>query len=153
MSATLSLVRPPNTCDFAHLVPLLRYTARCFLANAFSSVASYSIASGQLTLHHKFPNTSEVKAVVDVRLLLERLTAEQTSVGEWVNIIGYIACAPSQSFAKQSDKRKRGAPTVHVQALMLWSSGPLNISRYEACLADVAHSDEPTARREEPEAT
>lgn len=122
-------------------------------ANLVSSVTSYSTASGQLTLHHNFPKPSEVKAVVDVRLLLEKLTAEQTSIGEWVNVIGYISCAPPRPPGKQPKKRNTEPPTVHVQALMLWSSGPLNVSRYEACLANVAHPDGPTARREGPDAT
>lgn len=109
-------------------------------------VTSYSIASAQLTLHHQFPKRSSTKALVDVRLLLERLTAEQTSVGEWVNVIGYISSAPPL-LAKKSSKQGLEASAVHVQALMLWSAGPLNISRYETCLAGTASEDVPETRR------
>lgn len=112
-------------------------TARYSLVNSIHSVTSYSIASGHLTLQHKFPKASEVRALVDVRLLLEKLTVEQTSVGQWVNVIGYISSPPSAPAKKQSSKYKIETPVVHVQALMLWSTGPLDISRYETCLANM----------------
>lgn len=105
-------------------------------------VTSYATASGLLTLQHQFPKSPEVQALVDVRLLLEKLTAEQTSVGEWVNVIGYINSPPSSS-VNMSTKRKRGLSAVHVQALMLWSAGSLDIGRYEVCLASISAGSEP----------
>lgn len=110
------------------------------------SVTSYSIETAQLTLHHHFPKRSSTKALVDVRLLLEKLTAEQTSVGEWVNVIGYISSAPPV-LTKKSSKKGSEASAVHVQALMLWSAGPLSISRYETCLAGAAGEDVPETKR------
>lgn len=96
------------------------------------------MVSAHLTLQHGFPKGSSIKALVDVRLLLERLTAEQTSVGEWVNVIGYICPAPSAPMKKSSSRRTE-ASAVHIQALMLWSAGPLGISKYETlCLARTA---------------
>lgn len=115
-------------------------------ANSLCSVTSYSIESAQLTLHHHFPKRSGIKALVDVRLLLERLTAEQTSAGEWVNVIGYISSAPPTPMTKSS-KRKIEAPAVHIQALMLWSAGPLDIGRYETCLAGTVDKDGPETKR------
>ncbi|KAF3760693.1 hypothetical protein M406DRAFT_267784 [Cryphonectria parasitica EP155] len=112
-------------------------------------VASYSIASGTLILQYSYPKCPEVKASVDVRLVLEKLTSEQTSVGQWVNVIGYIASAPPDSSKKHS-KRKREVPTVQVQALMLWSAGPLDVGRYETCLGDMATASEPQAKRQKP---
>lgn len=106
-------------------------------------VTSYATASGLLTLQHQFPKSTEVQALVDVRLLLEKLTAEQTSVGEWVNVIGYISLPPPSSSANMSTKRKRGLSAVHVQALMLWSAGSLDIGRYEMCLASISAGSEP----------
>lgn len=121
--------------------------------DAIYSVTAYSAASGELTLHHNYPQPSEAKAVVDVRLLLQKITVEQTSVGEWVNIIGYISCPTSRPLVTHSRKRKTEPSTVHVQALMLWSTGPLDISRYEASLADVALSEGPTSKRDDSNAT
>lgn len=111
-------------------------------ADSNHSVTSYATASGQLTLQHRFPKSTEVQALVDVRLLLEKLTAEQTSVGEWVNVIGYINSPPSAP-VHMSAKRKRGISAVHVQALMLWSAGSLDIGRYEMCLATISPEREP----------
>ncbi|KAH8785028.1 CST complex subunit Ten1 [Diaporthe sp. PMI_573] len=105
-------------------------------------VTSYATVSGQLTLQHQFPKSTEIQALVDVRLLLEKLTAGQTSVGEWVNVIGYINPPPPVS-ATLSTKRKRSLPTVHVQALMLWSAGSLDIGRYEICLESISAGNKP----------
>lgn len=128
----------------AHAVRLypraLSFWFKAISADPNHSVTSYATASGELTLQHLFPKSTEVQALVDVRLLLEKLTAEQTSVGEWVNIIGYINSPPSAS-VNVSTKRKRGLSAVHVQALMLWSAGELDIGRYEACLANTAGSE------------
>lgn len=84
--------------------------------------------------------------MVDVRLLLEKLTAEQTSVGQWVNIIGYVA-SPPRAHVKPQSKRKMEPSTIHVQALSLWSSGPLDIGRYERSLAGVVERREPQQKR------
>jgi len=93
----------------------------------------YSGASAVLTLEHNFPEKANVSALVDVRLVLETLKAEQTRVGEWVNVIGYISSSePSPRKPKEVD---RGHEKVHIQALILWSAGPLNIQKYEEHVA------------------
>lgn len=110
--------------------------------NLGHSVISYSTTLAQLVLKHNFPKTAEVTAVVDVRLILEKLDAEKTAVGQWVNIIGYIAASPA-SLASESRKLERDFSSVHVQALMLWSAGPLNIDRYELCLVELGAANGP----------
>lgn len=119
-----------------------QYLIKAIAADVFHSVTSYATASGQLTLQHQFPKPAEVLALVDVRLLLEKLTAEQTTVGEWVNVIGYINSPPSAP-VKKSIKCKNSVSLVHVQALMLWSAGSLDIGRYEMCLANMPTGSEP----------
>ncbi|PSR97674.1 CST complex subunit Ten1 [Coniella lustricola] len=96
-------------------------------------VTSYSAAAGRLVLEHDCPKSCQVKAWVDVRLLLEKLTFEHTAVGQWVNVIGYITLKPQASRKHAQDGLDRS--TVDVQALMLWSAGPLDIERYETCLS------------------
>lgn len=64
-------------------------------------------------------------ALVDVRLVLERLTSDQRRTGEWVNVMGYVT-------AILSDNRRPGELLVHVQALLLWSAGALDIQQYQA---------------------
>lgn len=68
-----------------------------------------------------------VTAMVDVNMLLETIGHEQTRAGEWVNVMGYVTA--------ESHKRPPGPRTeesvIHVQALMVWSTGPLDIKEYE----------------------
>ncbi|KAK1827878.1 protein ten1 [Podospora conica] len=93
-------------------------------------VTSYSIPSATLTLVHPCPDDrSSVRALVNVDLVLARLGSEQTRVGEWVNVLGYITSVPSVG-SKHSDGPRH--PTVGVQALLLWSAGPVDVQRYEA---------------------
>ncbi|KAK7941223.1 uncharacterized protein PG986_013610 [Apiospora aurea] len=91
-------------------------------------VTSYSTASGTLILEHPYPQDSHVKVHLDVKLLLQSLDHEQTDIGQWVHVIGYITLVP-----RPSSK----APTVdcgrvHVQALVLWQAEELDLAAYEA---------------------
>ena len=95
-----------------------------------------------------------VLAAVNVELLLSTLKASDTTVGEWINVIGYISSSPPPSilsFAastssnalhlpKTSDetpqingheKIKEICQAVHVQAIMVWSAGALKVGEYE----------------------
>lgn len=73
-------------------------------------------------------DTQRVFALVNVDLVLQSLKAEQIRPGEWLNVIGYItAIYPLPN---------RGGPghqviNVHVQALIVWPAGPLDLARYE----------------------
>ncbi|RCI09009.1 hypothetical protein L249_5092 [Ophiocordyceps polyrhachis-furcata BCC 54312] len=80
-------------------------------------VTSYSVASASLVLCHLWPRDAKVTVSVDVQLVLQSLGEELTRVGEWINVIGYV--------------RGTGGDSARVQALMLWSTGPLDIQRYE----------------------
>jgi hypothetical protein len=74
-----------------------------------------------------------VVAVVDLELVLKNLTHETTQVGQWINIIGTIN---SQSLASRTPsslpRQPPGTQRVHVQALLAWSTGPMDIQKYEA---------------------
>ena len=93
------------------------------------SVTSYSTAAGTLTLRDEAGGAAGVKVLVDVRLVLESLGAEQTRVGEWVNVIGYITAPPATPVV---EPKACDSQAVHVQALILWSTGPLHIQQYRA---------------------
>lgn len=94
----------------------------------FHSVTSYTISTATLTLGHSFLQGTNVSALVDVKLLLETLKSEQTRVGEWVNVIGYVTPEPARRKSKRADNE---AAKVHIQALMLWPAGPLDVQRYD----------------------
>ncbi|KAI9813311.1 MAG: hypothetical protein M1827_004253 [Pycnora praestabilis] len=119
-------------------------------------VTSYTILTATLTLHHAYPPSPTLSppkrpsaAYVNLHLLLSTLKTTDTAVGEWVNIIGYITAprAPSPQKARlplhktirnqhETDREIEQHPTVHIQALMLWSAGAINLGDYERHLSE-----------------
>uniref|UniRef100_A0A0B7K8E7 CST complex subunit Ten1 n=1 Tax=Bionectria ochroleuca TaxID=29856 RepID=A0A0B7K8E7_BIOOC len=95
------------------------------------SVLAYSTRGAILQLAHAYPRGTNVTAHVDVSLVLETLGEEQTRVGEWVNVIGYITAKADTASAPTAPSTATQAASVHIQALVLWSTGPLNVDRYE----------------------
>ncbi|KAI0421406.1 CST complex subunit Ten1 [Xylaria grammica] len=91
-----------------------------------SSVTRYSSHSARLTLKHYHPkNNSDVEALVDVKLILETLKSEQTDVGQWVHVIGYL------TFVNPTPLGNKTAPRAGVQALLLWVARDLDLGAYE----------------------
>ncbi|KAL1840045.1 hypothetical protein VTJ49DRAFT_916 [Mycothermus thermophilus] len=99
------------------------------------------LASGVLTLEHRVSGQARpVRALVDVNLILESLGWQQTRAGEWVNVIGYITDPPGEP---HGNGPAYGGLTVHAQAILLWSAGPVDPQQYEAsvrALAETSHS-------------
>lgn len=80
-------------------------------------------------------------ALVNLDLVLERLGPQQTRIGEWVNVIGYITSIhPSTANRKLPD---RGEPIVRVQALIIWLAGSLDVQRYETSV-DASRPEQPS---------
>ncbi|CAK7565312.1 MAG: hypothetical protein SEPTF4163_003226 [Sporothrix epigloea] len=99
-------------------------------------VTEYDMAAGILTMQHQFhgkptAHRIDVRARVRIDLVLERLTAEHISVGAWVNVMGYV-----------TDVLDTG--DVHVQAVLLWSTGPLDLQEYERQLSSMIESNSNT---------
>lgn len=93
-----------------------------------NSVKSYNYSQAILTLEHNFPQGTSHKALVSVTLLLETLKSSDTSIGEWVNVTGPIMAPPPD---------KNMSPSVtYVQAINLWSAGPVKLHEYETALTD-----------------
>ncbi|KAK2057709.1 hypothetical protein LY76DRAFT_606045 [Colletotrichum caudatum] len=92
-------------------------------------VTSYSTQSAVLTLEHSFPKGSHVSALVDVQLLLGTMKPNQTQIGEWVNVVGYVKPSPPGTRTRGTAQEPEKAA---VQALILWSTGPLDLQRYES---------------------
>ncbi|KAI5927464.1 CST complex subunit Ten1 [Camillea tinctor] len=101
-------------------------------------VTAYTTNSAHLSLEHDCPKGSTVSAVVDVNLLLQNLRKEQTDIGQWVHVIGYITSikhpprTPGKTTA--SNVRGRGATCIGVQAIVLWTAEDLDIATYEQAL-------------------
>ena len=94
------------------------------------SVTNYSTKAAILTVEHDHPPGNGLKAQVDVQLLLNTLKSTDTQIGEWINVIGYIK-ADQKTLPKQS---KGLSSNIQVQAIILWSSGPLKLDGYERSL-------------------
>lgn len=91
---------------------------------------SYNRGSAVLTLEHNFPIGNGIKACVDVQLLLNSLTHHETRVGEWVNVVGYVA----NTDEPQDIKTRKLETDIAIQAIALWSSGPIQLDAYERSL-------------------
>lgn len=86
-----------------------------------------------LTLQDAYPRQHTLAAMVDVKLLLPTLKSSQTDVGQWVNIIGYITARPD---LEPTPPANSSESRVYLQALLLWSAGPIDLGKYEACVKD-----------------
>ncbi|CCD49828.1 hypothetical protein ACHAO1_001983 [Botrytis cinerea] len=93
-------------------------------------VISYNRSSAVLTLEHNFPVGNGIKASVNVQLLLNSLTHHETRVGEWINVVGYI----SDTDEPQDIKTRKSGTAITIQAIALWSSGPIQLDAYERSL-------------------
>jgi hypothetical protein len=70
-----------------------------------------------------------VEVLVDVKLLLNTMKSNETRIGEWLNVIGYVM-ERKHSINDYTDVQS----IVPVQAIVLWSSGPLKLDNYERSL-------------------
>ncbi|KAJ8127504.1 hypothetical protein O1611_g6133 [Lasiodiplodia mahajangana] len=109
-------------------------------------ITDYSTHSAQITLKHHYPKENgDVEALVDVKLVLETLTAEHTDMGQWVHVIGYLTfvnpAVPVASAGSRNPPRSKTATRVGVQALMLWIARDLDLGVYEkSMLADTSQN-------------
>ncbi|KUJ11973.1 uncharacterized protein LY89DRAFT_593878 [Mollisia scopiformis] len=91
-------------------------------------VTNYSTKTATLTLEHNHPPGNLLQAQVDVTLLVTTMKSNDTQIGEWVNVMGYLT--------SRKEKQTPNRPTleVGVQAIVLWSSGSFNLQAYEESL-------------------
>jgi hypothetical protein len=96
-------------------------------------VDSYSVSTALLKLQHRDAADTNVSALVDARLVLERLSGDHTRPGEWVNVLGYVtAILPGNP--------RHDELVVQVQALLVWSAGALDIQQYQASVQSLQRS-------------
>ncbi|KAL8371614.1 hypothetical protein RB595_001423 [Gaeumannomyces hyphopodioides] len=119
------------------LLPTLHKEAAGAKVRFLGCVESYATGDATLTLEHDNATACgpRVRALVDVNLLLQSLKAEQTRAGEWVNVIGYIAPEADQPRLPGPLPGEHHRVRVRVQAVVLWSAGPLNIQEYTTTVA------------------
>ena len=111
-------------------------------------VTSYKVSSATLSLQHPYQSSQAgpTIALVDVTLLLESLKREDTQIGAWVNIIGYVEGSSEDERAMKKGVKRgsegvlsggdSGIAWVRVKAIMLWSAGGVKMGEYEKALED-----------------
>ncbi|KAL2053764.1 hypothetical protein ABVK25_006069 [Lepraria finkii] len=112
-------------------------------------VTNYTLHKGILELQHAYPpppSHKSILALVDVNLLLETLRREDTQVGAWVNVVGYLEGIVKEGKRGKMRETERdveaqqgdAAPVVYVrvQAIMLWAAGGVKIGEYEKALGE-----------------
>jgi hypothetical protein len=83
-----------------------------------------------LTLEHNHPPENKLKALVDIELVLRSIKSYETRIGEWVNVVGYVVAPKLEPSSRPNGVQSE----VRIQAILLWSAGPLKIDRYEESL-------------------
>lgn len=69
-----------------------------------------------------------MRASVDVKLLLDNLKHDDTDVGQWTNVIGYVTSVDRPTTRSGSES---SALIIGIQALVLWKVQDLDIAAYE----------------------
>lgn len=82
-----------------------------------------------------YPPGTDETVLVDIELVLETIQPGLTQVGHWVNVVGYIV--EGNKSGVQKPLGEKGSPR-HIQALLVWPTGPLDVGRYEKSLEDPA---------------
>ncbi|KAH9223637.1 CST complex subunit Ten1 [Leptodontidium sp. 2 PMI_412] len=103
-------------------------------------VTNYSTKTAILTLEHNHPPGNPLKANVDVNLLITTLKSNETQIGEWINVMGYITGGQKRKAVGEEKVE------VSVQALILWSAGAFDLAGYEKSL-DQKAADKRTAQQ------
>ena len=116
-------------------------------------VTRYTLSTGVLELQHAYhpPPKIPTIAFVDVNVILEGLKREDTQVGAWINVVGYVEEVVregkrGQGQGQVQEKMGPGARNgervtegprvvrVRVQAIVLWNAGGVKIGEYERIL-------------------
>ena len=105
-----------------------------------NSVTNYSTKTATLTLEHNHPPGNAFKAQVDVKLLITTLKSNETHIGEWVNVMGYITGGQKEKVNGEEKIQ------ISVQALVLWSTGPFSLVGYEKSFDEKAADEQTTLK-------
>jgi hypothetical protein len=103
--------------------------------DTFHSVTNYSTKAAILTLEHNHPVGNTLKALVDVNLQVDTMKSNEARIGEWLNVMGYVKPESTSTGAKENQS------AVNIQAIFLWSAGPLNLKGYERSLDQQSADD------------
>ncbi|KAJ5948595.1 hypothetical protein N7454_001902 [Penicillium verhagenii] len=142
----------PSTRTFLCDLPCLAADSKI---RFLGCVRQYDVAVGHLVLEHNYPRTKEEPSMVsvDINAVLETLTAEDLSVGTWLNVLGYVreSTTPEPSFsssqmdsqlsfsqpATRTSNSKVASRPVYIEAVMVYRAGAIALGEYERILQHV----------------
>lgn len=138
-----------------------------------SSVKTYDVSTGHLILEHNYPRPKPGKgqsteaesgiysASVDINALLDTVKSEELCVGAWLNVLGYVRHRHQPRQQQQQQKKHKQQQhltsskknqtdakpiSVYVDAVMIFSAGPVEIGEYERILRDSQDVDRSLGR-------
>ena len=134
-----SKVRFLGWCVLDHLQSTTRDTDLTIL----NSVRTYNISTAHLTLEHNYPRSKTGPAVVsvDIKAVLESVTAEELCVGAWVNVIGYVRDTSDLPLNGQDVVTSASKRSVYIEAIMVFQAGPVALGEYERILRETQNVD------------
>lgn len=101
----------------------------------------FSPTTGRLILQHPLtPQTDDrghehpcPQAHVDLDNIGDELPGRSTAVGSWLNVVGYVEHKrwPQYMAVSKEILTPSAAHSAHVQAVMVWIAGSLDIGAYE----------------------
>lgn len=104
-------------------------------------VEEYITSSATLVLKHQYPSSAPpIFAHANIDHVREGVKNTELNVGAWVNVTGYVTPKPvevTRNILQSKRELKRGPNVVrqvYVQALVLWSAGPVKLDVYERAL-------------------
>ena len=114
-------------------------------------VTRYTLSTGVLELQHAYPHPPKIPtiALVDVNVVLEGLKKEDTQVGAWINVIGYVEEVVREVKRRQGQGQEKMGPDtrngervregprvvrVKVQSIVLWNACGVKIGEFERTL-------------------
>ncbi|KAL4919349.1 CST complex subunit Ten1 [Aspergillus aurantiobrunneus] len=131
----------PSTRAFLSEIPSLPADLK---VRFLGCVKTYRISTGHLVLEHNYPRTRNPRQEppsipVDVNAVLETVTWEELCVGAWVNVVGYVRRVPAAAAwgRKGASIPASACDAVHVDAVIVFSAGAIDLGEYEQILCDL----------------
>ena len=126
-----------STIVFIHQVPDQPSLSKVRLLGC---VIDYDETNGTVLAEHKpltIAHPLTIRALVDVKLVLESTKPSCLTRGTWVNVIGYVQehFKPARSHAKNS-RRNAVVEIPRVQAVLMWDAGAVRLDKYEQTLIE-----------------
>ncbi|KAJ5908948.1 hypothetical protein N7495_001630 [Penicillium taxi] len=127
----------PSTFAFLCDLPYLPADSKI---RVLGCVRQYNVIEGQLILEHNYPRKRPEPSIVAVEIhaVIEDITAEELSVGSWLNVLGYVrdsitstaSFSSSQQTVNSISARVPPRP-VYLEAVMVFPAGAIQLGEYE----------------------